>query len=196
MAEGDIPAAALNVVLAEFNALRGEIKDRSASAYTLLNINITGVTAITGFVLSGHANPLVLLIVPLFSSALGMLFVDHSYNIKNIGAYINSRLRPEAVRAAANRDLLAYEEFVGAYEQKAIWRFLPFWLPLTMLFAGPPIGVIIFVAPLLKERWAFDLWIAGVLLYAIFLILWGRFLLAPFRGEADDRQQTKADGAS
>ena len=89
MAESNDKTGLLNLTVAEFNALRGEIKDRSTIAYTLMNINITATTAIAGFVLSSKADPILLLILPLLSPALGMLFVDHSYNIDNLGATSN-----------------------------------------------------------------------------------------------------------
>jgi len=182
MSENDNKGAVLNVVLAEFNALRGEIKDRSSTAYTLLNISITATTAIAGFVLSGKASPLLLLILPLLSPALGMLFVDHAYNIDNLGNYIRSRLRPRAIAAAGDSHLLEYEEFVAQYEQNKLLRFLPLGLPLTLLFAGPPFAALLFSWTELKDYWAWALWIAGLMMFFAFVWLWFRFLFAPYQG--------------
>jgi hypothetical protein len=181
----------LSVVLAEFNALRGEIKDRNSSAYTLLNINITATTAVAGFVLSGRAKPILLLILPLLSPALGMLFVDHSYNIDNLGSYIKSRLRPLATAAAGNSLLLGYEDFVDEYEQKKFLRFMPFGLPLTLLFAGPPFAALLFSWTELKDYWAWALWVAGLLMFIAFIALWFKFLFAPYRGRQEGGEGQK-----
>jgi hypothetical protein len=187
MSEADNKGLALNVITAEFNALRGEIKDRSSYAYTLLNINITATTAVAGFVLSGKADPLLLLILPLLSPALGMLFVDHAYNIDNIGEYIKSRLRPLATAAAGDSRLLGYEDFVAEYEQNKLLRILPLGLPLTLLFAGPPFAALLFSWAELKDSWAWALWIAGLLMFVAFIALWSRFLFAPYRRQKRSR---------
>jgi hypothetical protein len=181
MAESNDKTGLLNLTVAEFNALRGEIKDRSTIAYTLMNINITATTAIAGFVLSSKADPILLLILPLLSPALGMLFVDHSYNIDNLGSYIKSRLRPTAAAATGNPDVLGYEDFIDAYEQNKLFRFLPLGLPLTLLFAGPPLAGLLFTWEQLKDRWAWALWLAGLLMFIAFVWLWLRFLCAPYR---------------
>lgn len=190
MADND-KAGLLNLTIAEFNALRGEIKDRSASAYTLLNINITATTAIAGFVLSGNASPILLLILPLLSPALGMLFVDHSYNIDNLGSYIKSRLRPMAVAAAGHSSVLGYEDFIDAYEQKKLLRFLPLGLPLTLLFAGPPVAGLLFSWGQIRDGWALALWIGGLLMFIAFVTLWFNFLCAPFRSSKTVRKQPR-----
>src|SRR5262245_60944942 len=188
MSENNNKGAVLNVVLAEFNALRGEIKDRASAAYTLLNLNITATTAVAGFVLSSKADAILLLILPLLSPALGMLFVDHSYNITNLGSYLNSRLRPLATAAAGDSRLLGYEEFVDQYEQNKLLRFLPLGFPFMLLFAGFPCAALLFSWAELKESWAWALWVAGVLMVICFIALWTAFIIAPYRGRQRDTE--------
>lgn len=173
----------LNVVLAEFEALRGEITDRASAAYTLLNLNITATAAVAGFVLSDKADPRLLLILPLLSPALGMLFIDHSYNITNLGNYINKRLRPLATAAAGDSRLLGYEEFVDKYEQNKLLRFLPLGFPLMLLFAGFPCAALVFSVIKLEHAWAWTLWAAGVLMVITYIALWTVFIIAPYRGQ-------------
>jgi hypothetical protein len=177
----------LNVALSEFNALRDEIKDRGGAAYTLLNINITATTAVVGVVLTEKVPPTLLLVLPLISPALGMLFVDHAFNISNLGSYIQEQLRPLVTHAVGDQRVLGYEEFVRRYEQNRLLRFLPFGLPLTLLFAGPPLGALVFTWSQLKATWALALWIAGLVLFVAFLALWLRFLLAPYRRRKAER---------
>lgn len=186
MSENKDKVLAINVILAEFNALRGEIKDRSTFAHTLLNINITATTALSGFVLVNKANEMLLLILPLLSSALGMLFVDHSYNINNLGNYINDRLRPLVDSLVEDSRLLGYEAFVDEYEQKKVLRFLPLGVPLTLVFAGPPVAALVFSWTSLRTTWAWTLWIAGLLMFTAFIVMWFKFLYVPYMGRDKD----------
>lgn len=182
MPGNDDQAALLNIVLAEFNALRGEIRDRASAAYMLLNLNITATAAVAGFVLSDKADPLLLLVLPLLSPALGMLFVDHSYNITNLGNYINIQLRPLAISVAGDSRLLGYEEFVDQYERNKLLRFLPLGFPLMLLFAGFPCAALVFSASDVEHVWTWALWTAGVLMVVAYLALWAVFVIAPYRG--------------
>jgi hypothetical protein len=171
----------LQIVLAEFQALRKEIADRSTAGQTLLNLNMTATAAVAGFVLSNKADPLLLLLVPILSSALGMLYVDHAYNIINLGAYIKNTLAPLLNKIAASSGLLGYEERIAEYEQRKVRRFLPFGLPLAVAFTVPPIGALIFSFRSLEETWTWVLWGFGAALTAIYLVSWTSFLLLPYR---------------
>ena len=173
------PARVLQVALAEFSALRGEIKDRSASAWTMVSLNITATSAVLGFVLSKGADPLLLLALPIVAPSLGMLFIDHAYNINNLGSYIGARIRPLIVGASGEPSLLGYEDAMDTYEQRRLLRFLPFGLPLTLLFSGIPIGCLVFVVPSLHASWSWLLWAFGIGLVTTQLVLWLLFLLRP-----------------
>ena len=62
--------------LAEFSALRAEIGARSGVQHQLMALNITALAAIGGFVISDKADPLLLLMLPLVSCALGVIWHD------------------------------------------------------------------------------------------------------------------------
>ena len=170
--------------------MRSVFRRRTTSRGVTSSVSIPGekiccqwcsvTTAVAGFVLTGKADPALLLILPLLSPALGMLFVDHSYNIANLGQYINLKLRPLVAQAVGNAQVLGYEEFVRQYEQKRILRFLPLGVPLTLLFAAPPFAALLFTWRL-TDRWLRALWVAGLLLFIVFIALWLVFLLAPYR---------------
>jgi hypothetical protein len=179
---------ALQVILAEFSALRDEIKDRAATAYTLLSINITVTVAAAGFVLSDKADPRLLLLLPLTAPALGMLFLDHALNINNIGGYINNNLRPLAVAAARgaateSSKLLSFEMYVREYEKLRLRRILH-GFPLILLFEGFPLAALIFCAKRLQHGWEWILWAVGLAMVVTYLILWMLFLVHP-RQEAN-----------
>jgi hypothetical protein len=174
----------LQIVLAEFQALRKEIADRSAAGWTLLNLNMTVTAAVAGFVLSNKANPLLLLLVPILSPALGMLFVDHAYNIDNLGTYIKNTLAPLVNKIAATSGLLGYEQRIDQWEQRKLYRFLPLGLPLFLVFSVAPIGALVFSFRSIEEVWTWVLWGLGAVLTAIYLVFWTSFLLLPYRKRA------------
>jgi hypothetical protein len=171
----------LNVVVAEFNALRKEIADRSITSYTLLSLNITASGTVVGFVISGKADPLLLLVLPVFSPSLGMLFIDHSTTIVGIGNYINSTLRPLAQEFAPDTRILAWEQRVDEHELRARFRIFATGIPLTILFAGVPVGALVFSFTSVEEIWSWALWVAGVVLVGLFLVYWIDWQSRPFR---------------
>ena len=146
-----------------------------------MNLNVTATAAILGFVLSDKADPRLLLALPIVSPALGMLFIDHAYNINNLGSYINKKVRPIVREASGCSRLLGYEEAMDAYEQKKLLRFIPFGMPLTVLFSGVPLASLCFVVTSLDAGWAWAVWALGLVLAATQLSLWVLFLVDPQR---------------
>ena len=193
MAEGANNSAVLQVALAEFSALRSEIKDRSSYAWALVNLDITATAALFGFVLSKSAESTDLLMdferlcrrTAIGSAgnrpALGLLFLDHAYNINNLGSYIGKRLRPIVLEAAGSTDLLGYEEAMDQYEEHRFLRLIPLGLPITLLFSALPAGGLIFVIPSLHAGWAWIVWAFGLLLVLVQTTLWLTFMLNPGR---------------
>lgn len=177
----EIAKQRVQVILAEFSALRKEIADRSSAAQTLLGLNATASTAVAGFVLSSKADPRLLLLIPILAPCLGMLFVDHVYNIINIGSYIKETLARELNMATESSGLLGYEERIDEYERRKLLRFLPVGVPLTLLFTLAPTGALIFSVPAMDQAWEWALWSFGVMLTLLYIGLWVSFLLLPYR---------------
>jgi hypothetical protein len=171
----------LQATLAEFSALRSEIKDRSSAAWALVALDVTGTTAVLGFLLSKNADPKLLLALPLFAPALGLLFIDHAYNINNLGSYIKNRLRPLVVEAAGSTEILGYEDVIDKYEQHRFLRLVPLGLPLTLFFSVLPLAALVFVVPSLDAPWAWIVWAFGLLLTVVQSSLWIVFMLDPGR---------------
>jgi hypothetical protein len=174
-------SAIIQVSLVEFSALRGEIKDRSSAAWALVALDVTGTTAILGFLLSKNADPKLLLALPLFAPALGLLFIDHAYNINNLGSYINKRLRPLVVEAAGSTEILGYEDVIDQYEGHRFLRLVPLGLPLSLFFSVLPLAALVFVIPSLDAPWAWVVWGFGALLTLVQSSLWVTFMLDPGR---------------
>lgn len=130
------------VLLAQFNACRAEIQARSTTQATIINLNITAVAAIAGYYFGYHANPAVLLVIPILSPMLGIIWADHAINIANIGRFIQRRLMPD-LSATLKQQVPDYEVLIRAFEQRLGWRFLLLTAPTVLLFAILPAAALL-----------------------------------------------------
>jgi hypothetical protein len=155
---------------AEFAAYRQEILARSGHQYTLLALDLTALTAVAGFVLSDSADRLLLLLLPIVSSSIGLLWYDHARNIESLGDYIREQLPTFG----------GYERRIAELERSE-WRRVPMTLALLVLLVGTPLaGIVLTFHELHGALWA--LWACGALLSAgcVFFLL--RWMLAGLRG--------------
>jgi hypothetical protein len=173
--------AVIQIALAEFGKLRDEISGRSGAAWTLLGLNATVTSAVAGFVLAQKADPLLLLLLPLLTPSLGLLFIDHATNIGNIGEYIDKVLKPLLQEEAREPRLLCYEEWVDAFEREPIRRLLPFGIPLVLLFNVVPVAALLYTADRISTPWGWVLWALGVLMTAVQVAFWVALLAPPLR---------------
>src|SRR5690348_16883190 len=119
-APGEPNKNVLDVALSEFKALRDEIGSRAGASLTLININAVASGVAGGLVVNNPGRASLLLILPILSPVLGLLWLDHANNIRNIGDYINATLRPQIATAAGAPpgSVLAWEEHVDTYERR------------------------------------------------------------------------------
>jgi hypothetical protein len=181
VASSQSPERVTQVALAEFGKLRDEIAGRSTAAWTLVGLSITASATVAGFVLAQKADPRVLLVLPLLTPSLGLLFLDHAANIGRIGEYINTVLKPLLRDAAGDQRLLSYEEWVDDYETRSLERLLPFGIPLVLAFTMVPVGALVYLAARIDEVWSWILWVIGALLTTVQVVFWYRFLAPPLR---------------
>jgi hypothetical protein len=171
----------LDVALAEFKALRDEIGSRASSSHTLININAVASGVTGGLVVNNPGRVELLLILPILSPVLGLLWLDHAHNIRNMGDYINLTLRPQIAGGIGpgGEGALAWEEHVDRYEQRAWLRFVPLGVPVLVLFAAVPLVSLARTASDVGSGWQWLLWVGGALLTLSFLVLWSRLILQP-----------------
>ena len=72
----------INAAMAEYTALRAEVTNRISGQDATLNLYMTATAAIFGLALSGHADSLILLVVPLLSAAARLLYHNHNLYIR------------------------------------------------------------------------------------------------------------------
>jgi hypothetical protein len=154
---------------AEFAAYRQEILHRSSQQYTLLALDLTALTAIAGFVLSDNAERLLLLLLPIVSSSIGLLWYDHARNIDSLGTYIRENMRVFG----------GYEQRIDELEVSELRR-VPMTLALLVLFVGTPIsGLLVTFREVHGSLWA--LWACGLLVSAVCTLFLLRWMLAGLR---------------
>ena len=183
MPADDNAEALRQMALAEFSALRNEIGSRSSAQHTLINLSITAIGAVVGFALAKEGSLVLLLLLPILSPSLGMLYLDHAINITNIGNYINDQLKPIL-------SPIRYEEVVRSYEQRRLLRVLPYGLPIFIIFAGVPIGSLIVTFRIMQELRMWILWSIGLILVLVYLYFWMYFMLLPYLTQSRPRESS------
>jgi hypothetical protein len=164
MASPPDPNLVIRAALAEYTALRAEVTSRISGQDTMLNLYITAAAAIFGFALSGHADPLILLVLPLLSAAVRLLYHNHNQYIKLVSAYLNDQLRPLVTGRLGEPGLLGWQERSAEYQRGPRWRRLAHPAGLALLFPVSAAVALVLVAPRLSSSWEWLAWACGWLL--------------------------------
>ncbi|MDQ3983098.1 MAG: hypothetical protein M3271_10510 [Actinomycetota bacterium] len=173
--------ARVDAALAEFNAIRQEIADRSTTQNTLINLNLTAVAGLVSIIATQEVNESLLLLLCPICAALGMLWADHAQTIGDLGTYVNEELR-KPLREVAGYAVLAWEEKSQDYrvERNVL---LTYRLPLFLIFAGPPIAALLVTSLADPGIWDFDVllivyWVGGLVLTSYMSIVLGKMQFA------------------
>jgi hypothetical protein len=172
----------LRVAMDEFKALRDEINQRATYCHTLININVVGTGTFAGFVLANPGRTSLLLLLPLLNPVLGLLWLDHSFAIRNMGDYINTKLKPVIAEAVGDEPkLLQWESYLDEHERgHKLLRFLPLGVPILVLFTGVPTIALVRVWGTIGVNWKGVVWVLGLALTISFLALWLTLLFQPW----------------
>jgi hypothetical protein len=180
--EPDFMAATkIQILLDEFKVLREEISRRSRDQLSLIQINITAIGIILGFVFAYAKDSRVLLLIPLISSILGTIYLDNAEAISHIGRFIQTKVKPEMFRII-RKELPDYEKYVRGLELRRIDRVLLVGFPVLAVFGLLPIVALL--VPFLsgihfeshlneEEIWIFA--IPAILFLLLFVFYWIRF---------------------
>jgi hypothetical protein len=187
---GDDESKQLVALLEEFKVLRAEIAQRSTAQSALITLNVTAIGVVIGAALSRLPEPdgRILFVIPILSPILGFLFLDHGLAIRNIGQFIQFRIKP-MINGIVGLRLPDYEAFVEQLELRRIERFSLLGVPVFILFCALPaiaLAVPFFLNDLKamkQDAWLFGA--PGILLLLCFLPYWTVFVWTKRRSSDD-----------
>lgn len=85
----------LQGILAEYDALRAEIQNRSESQNRLLELHIAALAfIISTMVAYSQYRYALILLIPIESSVFGLWYLVHAFSIEEIGTHIRKRIEP------------------------------------------------------------------------------------------------------
>ncbi|MFI0796675.1 hypothetical protein ACH4OY_28905 [Micromonospora rubida] len=165
---------AVDVALAEFAALRGEIDNLASAHRATMGLNITVVVALAGFVLTNHADPHLILALPPASGAIGLVYQWYVLHAKKIGDYINEHLRPMLVEHTGDDRVLGWEHQLRTTVYPTVGSNLSGRLSYLLLFPAVPVVSLAAAVPLLDSGWYVAAWVVGAALSATQITIWAR----------------------
>ncbi len=123
----EVPAAyeekAVDVAIAEFNALRAEIVSYISTQATLVGLALTAGGLIVGFTVKENADQRLLLAIPLLTLLVVLLHTAASYRSAMIGHYIYNVLWKDLERHVGK--LSSWEARVAKRRKRSVWKMLP-----------------------------------------------------------------------
>jgi len=169
----------MSAILAEYSALRAEIGARISAQDGMINIYMTALAAIVGFSLSDRSRLLFLLIVPVLSFSVRLLYQAHNGYIGLIARYVNRELRKLVIDKTGESRVLGWEDWNHRErtpgDDSPRWRRglvdLPHGLGLAVLFPASAVLSILLVVPALDSWWNWTAWVFDILLLASQIVL-------------------------
>lgn len=146
----------VDLVLAEFNVLNAEITSIASSQQTLIGLNITAQAAVAGLVVADKADPKLLFVAAVLSSALGLIYVANAVHVTNMASYINDVLRPIAAEKTGEGRLLGWIQHYRVHHRLS--RLLYRGLMIGGLFCGFPMVALVWLIPHLDTLWSRVAW--------------------------------------
>jgi hypothetical protein len=176
-------AEQVQVALAEYATLRGEIASRISAQDAMIGIHVTAVAAIIGFALAERGSLIMLLIVPPLSCAVSAMYVNHNAYIRLISHYIETKLRPVLVSDVRSNEL-GWEKWCrGGGDGRADRLRRAHLVTLNALFLLPGVLTMGLVWPALSSWWAWLAWWVNWALLVLELFIVARLRAARRRSD-------------
>jgi len=157
-------AMIIQTCLEEHRALRNEIEQNNVSMRYIFIFNMTASGTIYSFVLSNiDSLKDLLLIIPILSSILGIIFFSHSLKISLLGHYIRDKISPKIKLLTNDSSVLDWEYYIRQEDRRQRlfkWFSLDLvWLSVFLLISG-----ISLVSALVSGLCVSVIWIIGLVL--------------------------------
>jgi hypothetical protein len=135
------PKFAVDIALAEFNALRAEITTRMTAQAALVGVGLTALGVIVGFVVKENGDPRLLLAIPPLAAGVNFLWAVENRQIGQLGRYIRIDLW-QHLKAWTGIELPSWEG-LAAQRRVGFWNvvrsiFTDFTT--TLIFAGAAVA--------------------------------------------------------
>ena len=133
----------LQAILAEYNALRSEIQNRSNSQSHILEIHLTTLALIIGFITTRPEYlKFLILVIPIESSIFGLWYLFHKFSIEEIGDHIRNKIEPR-VNELVRCKVMLWENEGVRYITKSLERSFKGFESIT--FSAPSIIALIII---------------------------------------------------
>jgi len=135
-----MPTERLNVVLAEFTALRNEIELKLKMVYQIYVIYFTALGFFYGYVVANQKNDL-FLAVPIVSLALFFRLIYDQLVLRKIGDYIRSQISEKQIPSIIGRDEPSLMQWSQYYRSSGPMKFYKasYFLIFVLFSVGPAI---------------------------------------------------------
>jgi FtsH-binding integral membrane protein len=160
------PQHAIDLLIAEFQALRGEVENALSAQQTMININITAIAVASGLVLSHKVDPLFLLVAAAISSGLGLYVEGSWHHIRRVLRYIDGSLRPLAIEYTGDERVLAWEKWSLAHG--GAWkRVIPVGLATVIIFSAMPAAMLVWTIPHIESLGVWLAWAGTAIVFVL-----------------------------
>ncbi|MFI6331866.1 hypothetical protein ACIBBG_26590 [Micromonospora chersina] len=148
-----------NLLVAEYNAIRAVMAQKSAASHTLVGAYLTVVAVILGFVVANRADPRLLLAVPVLAAISGITILRRRRDREAANTYIRDVLWPVAVECSGDDRVFRWDDFY-ARQKNSRSLLYEFGLQLVFPLSG---AVCLFVTlPLLGSVGEWLAWLTGL----------------------------------
>ena len=173
MVDDEVSARRVDVLLAEYGALRQEILSRSSTQHMLINLDLTLAGLVAGLAFSQKVSLLILLLIPILSACCSLLYFDHAKQISVIGEHIGGWLAPQ-LDDVLGAQLLGWDRRASP-EQHGFGPVFVFIVPTFVLFVVNPVALtvsLLWSTELHRTGWAWSAWTLGAVLNLIVVGAW------------------------
>ncbi|MEV0426459.1 hypothetical protein [Micromonospora sp. NPDC050495] len=155
-----------NLLIAEYNAIRSVVAQKSSASHALVGAYLTVVAVILGFVVANRADPRLLVTVPILAAGSGITILRRRRDREAANRYILDVLRPIAVECSGDERILTWEDFYARHRDE---RSLRYEFGLQLVFPISAAAALIATLPLLDWFGDWLAWLAGLLLLGALL---------------------------
>ncbi|MET8906569.1 hypothetical protein [Micromonospora sp. NPDC004551] len=148
-----------NLLVAEYNAIRAMMAQKSAASHALVGAYLTVVAVILGFVVANRADPRLLLAVPVLAAISGITILRRRRDREAANSYIREVLRPLAVECSGDDRVFRWDDF---YAQQRDARSLLYEFGLQLVFPLSGLVCLFVTLPLLGSVGDWSAWLAGL----------------------------------